>query len=517
MATSTIETERKYEAPPGTPPPDLRGLPLVAAQSTGAELLLDATYYDTASYDLTRAGITLRHRTGGVDAGWHLKVPSESPDTRAELRLPAAPDIPSDIPPEFAELLTARSRGRALRPVATISTRRRSWTLSDEAGEPLAEVAFDEVTGKALDPPSVPSRWSEVEVELADGIRRDAGDRLLKAADRRLRSSGLLRSNRRMKLEAVLADALVEPERESPGASTSAGDVVLVYLNTQLEELLRQDLSVRRAEPDAIHRMRVGARRTRAALREFRRLFRGPRPEHVLNELRWLGEELGAARDEEVLRELLIAQLDELPVESVLGPVRARLGGHFAPRLADAERRVREVLDSPRYLELLDDLRDFIDNPPLTALAGKRAAGVLPGLVRRSQSRVKRRMTAARHVPVGNELDCALHDARKAAKRARYAAEAASLAFGRQPRKSAKALKQLQSTLGDHHDAVIAADALRSLGLRAHAEGESSYTYGVLTARQYARADGLAKRARREWRLADRPERTAWMSETPAR
>jgi len=510
MATATNETERKYEAPPGTPLPDLRGLPRVAAQSGDAELLLEATYYDTPSYDLARAGITLRHRTGGVDAGWHLKVPRDRPDTRVELRLPSAPELPA----EFTQLLTARLRGRVLRPVAAISTRRRSWTLSDEAGEPLAEVAFDDVTGKALGAASsAPSRWSELEVELAGGVRRGEGDRLLKAADRRLRGSGLLRSRRRMKLEAVLADGLARPARpRRPATSATAGDVVLVYLGGQLEELFRQDLSVRRAEPDAVHQMRVGARRTRAVLREFQRLFRGPRAEHLVNELRWLGQELGAARDEEVLRDLLIAQLDELPAESVLGPVRARLDGHFTPRLAEAERRVRAVLDSPRYLQLLDDLDGFVTDPPLAAAAQGRASGVLPHLVRRSQARVKRRMRVARHAPAGNERDQALHDARKAAKRARYAAEAASLVFGRRPRESAAALKRLQTTLGDQHDAVIAADALRSLAVRAHADGENGYTYGVLNARQYVRADHLAERARHDWRRADGRKRTAWMS-----
>lgn len=509
MATAIRETERKYAAPPGTPLPDLRDLPRVVGQSPETEVRLEATYYDTESYDLARAGITVRRRTGGDDAGWHLKVPEEGPSTRVELRLPEGPEVPS----EFAELLTARLRGRALRPVATISTRRRMCTLSDSSGGSLAEVALDDVTAEALGRSSAPTHWSEIEVELADGMHDAEGDRLLEAADRRLRRSGLMRSAHRMKLEIVLGNELPPPDRPTGlGKSVSAGEVVLVYLAAQLEELLRQDLAVRRAEPDAIHSMRVACRRMRAALQEFGRLFRGPRTRHVVSELRWLGQELGGARDEEVLRDLLLDQVDEVPVESLLGPVRARVTGHFAPRLADAERRVRDVLDSARYLELLDEFEAFTASPPLAALAQERAARVLPRLVFRSRCRVKRRMRAARHAPVGGERDRALHDARKAAKRARYAAEVASLAIGRRPRKSAKALKKLQSTLGEHHDAVIAADALRFLAIRAHGEGESAFTYGLLHARQQERADRLADRARYEWRRADRRGRRAWMS-----
>lgn len=515
MSSAIRETERKYEAPPGASLPDLHDLPRVASQSASREVRLDATYYDTATYDLAAAGITLRHRAGGEDAGWHLKVPAGRSRTRIESRLPERPGTSADVPAEFAELLTARLRGRPLRPVATIRTRRHLSTLADAAGDPLAEVSLDTVTAEALGHEAALTRWSEVEVELAERVEDADGDRLLKAADRRLRRSGLTRSAHRMKLEVALAGELPRrPAREEasrPRASISAGDVVQAYLRAQLDEIVHCDLLVRRAETDAIHRMRVAARRTRAALQEFRKLFRGAQIENLIDELRWLGQELGSARDEEVLRDLLVDQLDRVPVESVLGAVRARITGHFVPRLADAERQVQQVLGSGRYLRLLDELEAFIADPPLVADAEKRAASVLPRLVLHSLRRVKRRMRAALQ-GAGDERDSALHDARKATKRARYAAEAASLAMGKQARRSAKALKKLQSTLGDQHDAVIAADALRTLAIRAHAEGENAYTYGLLRARQDERASRLAERAARQWRQANRPKRMAWMA-----
>src|SRR3954470_23795353 len=48
---------------------------------------LEATYFDTADLRLASAGLTLRRRTGGDDAGWHLKVPAGTA-TRSEVRLP---------------------------------------------------------------------------------------------------------------------------------------------------------------------------------------------------------------------------------------------------------------------------------------------------------------------------------------------------------------------------------------------------------------------------------------------
>lgn len=513
MATAIHETELKYEAPAGTSQPelpellDLGELPHVASQSASETVKLDATYYDTAAYDLARAGVTLRRRTGGKDAGWHLKVPESEPGTRTELQLPQGPEPPA----EFVELLTARLRGRPLQAVATITTRRRLATLVGDDGGALAEIAHDTVTAEALGNEATLRRWTEVEVELAADVDPGQGARLLKAADRQLSRKGLTPSAHRMKLAAALADAL--PQEPQVALKKAGGaEVVRVYLREQYEELLRQDLLVRRSEPDAIHRMRVAARRSRAALQEFGELFGGPRTQHIINELRWLGQELGGARDQEVLRDLFLRQLDDLPAESVLGPVRARITGHFAPIVADAERHVSEVLNSPRYFDLLNELEDFVAAPPSTDAedAERPAKETLPRLVRHSQRRVERRMREAGHALPG-ERDTALHSARKAAKRARYAAETASLALGKRPRKSAKALKKVQSSLGEHQDAAIAAEVLRNMALRAQAEGENAYTYGILYQRLAAHRARSAEHARHDWRRADRRERTAWM------
>jgi CHAD domain-containing protein len=505
MANGTEDNELKYEALPGAALPDLRGLPHVAAQSEPEGVNLEATYLDTATYDLARAGITLRHRTGGNDAGWHLKV-SRDHHRRTELRLPPG----GEPPEEFTDLLTGRLRGRVLQPVATITTRRRLCTLADDAGAPLAEVAVDTVTSHALGHSSSLTRWGEIDVELAEGV--EDGRELLKAADRTLRHSGLTRAPHHMKLEVALAGELPEtPSTTHPAKSSSAGEVVLAYLSGQFEELLYRDLLVRHDEPDAIHRMRVAARRTRAALQDFGRLFVGADAANLISELRWLGRELGHARDEEVLCDLLVTRIGEVPAGLRLGPVQARVAGYLAPRIVATGANVRAVLASARYLELLDKLEAFVDAPPFAPVADERATSVLPQLVRRAQRRVDRRMRTALGVTGGSERDRVLHEARKAAKRARYAAELVSPVVGRPARKSAQALKTMQSTLGDHHDAVIAADALRGLAIRAYGTGENSFTYGLLYERQCEQAEELAARVEGEWERASCRKRTEWM------
>ncbi len=75
MAVNVNETEAKYDAPAGAALPRLDELPQVAGTSGPDEEQLEAEYYDTDDLRLIRAGITLRRRRGGDDAGWHLKLP----------------------------------------------------------------------------------------------------------------------------------------------------------------------------------------------------------------------------------------------------------------------------------------------------------------------------------------------------------------------------------------------------------------------------------------------------------
>jgi inorganic triphosphatase YgiF len=74
MADTKREIERKYESD-DSGLPDLTGVAGVAAVLDKGLVELDATYYDTSDQRLTSAALTLRRRTGGTDAGWHLKVP----------------------------------------------------------------------------------------------------------------------------------------------------------------------------------------------------------------------------------------------------------------------------------------------------------------------------------------------------------------------------------------------------------------------------------------------------------
>jgi CHAD domain-containing protein len=521
MSVRTTETEIKYETPDGAALPALAELPFgelpgVRSVSDPVEMQLSAEYYDTADLRLIRAGVTLRRRTGGTDDGWHLKLPDKV-GTRQEIRLPAGDG--TAVPGELAGLVRGISRGAPLLPTARLDTTRKTVDLLGDGGGSLAEVAADEVRAQALlaggtttqDPAAagesaIITRWAELEVELKDGDQR-----LLDSAAGLLRGCGLVPSGRSAKLERALAVRLPPAaEPRQPAAGSPAADVVLGYLREQATRLLALDPMVRIDEPDAVHQMRVTARRMRATLRTFKRVLDPVGTGHLAAELRWLGQTLGEARDAEVLAGHLTASAGEVPVEVLIGPVQARIQRHFAAVRARARAAVLTALDGQRYFALLDEIDRLLADPPLADQDGT-AGQVLPGEIRRAYKKVRRRLRRARGAAAGQRSDLALHQARKAAKRARYAAEAASQVCGKPANRLAKRMKRLQSELGEHHDAVVARQVIRDLGIEAHLAGENAFTFGLLYERENARAEQARTRAAKAARRAKRRRYRRWL------
>ena len=115
-----LEVERKFDVDASTPPPSFDGLEGIARVERAETQSLDAVYFDSAEGDLASNRITLRRRTGGLDAGWHLKLPAGS-DARTEVRVPPGNDASHQVPAELLDVVLAIVRDRPVGPVARIS------------------------------------------------------------------------------------------------------------------------------------------------------------------------------------------------------------------------------------------------------------------------------------------------------------------------------------------------------------------------------------------------------------
>ena len=142
---------------------------------------------------------------------------------------------------------------------------------------------------------------------------------------------------------------------------------------------------------------------------------------------------------------------------------------------------------SKRYLALITELQAWSTEPPITAK--DETAAHLDRYVRTTEKKYAKRLATADLLddtdPAKNN---AMHQARKAAKRARYTAELSVPALGKRARKAVKRAKKLQTRLGQRQDAVVAVGFLRRLGATAGTTpGENGFTFGVLLGRELRR------------------------------
>ncbi|MEV0240815.1 CYTH and CHAD domain-containing protein [Streptomyces sp. NPDC050674] len=480
MAETKREIERKYESVEGGLP-DLTGAAGVAAVADRGVSHLDATYYDTADERLAASSVTLRRRTGGSDAGWHLKFPV-APDVREEIHAPLSDTLPG----ELAALVRSRVRDRELLPLVRLRSDRDVRHLLDADGRLLAEMSVDTVHAERLTGRGGTSRWTEIEVELADGTDPAVLDKL----DKRLRKAGVRPSAAASKLARALQETAPVQRRVPPSAGrpVTAGDHVLAYVRAQRDAIVELDPAVRRDAEDSVHSMRVATRRLRSTFKSFGDVLDREVTGPLADELKWLAGELGLDRDREVLAERLTAAVDEVPAGLVRGPVAERLRSWSSAEHGGARGRLLGVLDSRRYLALLDTLDALIADPPLLKAAGKNPRKPMAKAVRKDFRKVSRLIGHAAGLEPGTDRDVALHEARKKAKRTRYAAEAAEGVLGKPAKALVKSMKALQDLLGEHQDSVMARQTLRELSAVAHAAGESAFTYGLLHERQEQRA-----------------------------
>ena len=490
---SFVEQEAKYDVEPGFAVPDLADVVPAGGRLETTTEQLRSDYFDTADHALFRAHMTLRRRTGTTDTGWQLKVPH--PPFREEIHADADADLGSDaVPEELQRLLVGVRGGQPLRQVASITTERAVTRLVDAAGRSLAEIDDDTVHATAAGSSATVSAWREVEVELGEGPVE-----LLRRLDKRLRRAGARRSRSSSKLARALPAEVTDQAASADAANAgkrrlTAGDVVSSYLAEQQLVMLAGDVALRRDDDSAIHKTRVATRRLRSTLRVFAKLVDPARAAALDQELRWYAAQLGEVRDRQVLRARLDTMVDAVDDTLLLGPVKTRIDEELQSETRDRWHRLQEDLTGERYAGLLADVAQWVRQPPFTDAAA-RPARTIEKLVRRADDKVAKKL---RYANATGDVHL-LHSARKSAKRARYAAEAAAPVLGASASSAeAKRYQKLQDLLGKHQDSLVSADWLRRVGAKAGtSEGENGFAFGILHEREERNAAEARRRARK--------------------
>lgn len=481
-----LEVERKFDVGESAVSPSFEGIAAVAHVDKSPVQTLDATYFDTPNQDLARNKVTLRRRTGGSDAGWHLKLPT-GPEARTEVRMPLDASGPDTVPEDLVDVVLAIVRDRPLVPVARITTQRESQVLYAADGAALAEFSNDHVTAwsartsEDADLEPTQQEWREWELELVESNGAPDTD-LLNRLGNRLLDAGAAPAGHASKLARVLGTT---PQPDADPAEHPLQRAVA----EQIRELLVWDRAVRADAFDSIHQMRVTTRKLRSLLRDYQESFGLPDDGWVLDELRELAGILGIARDAEVLAERYERELDGLASDLVRGPVHERLVGGAQRRYQTGLRRSLMAMRSQRYFRLLDALDAIAAQPPGSATGEDHA----PVTIDAAYKKVRKAAKAAAQVDESHpdhphERDEAIHRIRKRAKRLRYTGAATG-----QDKVSEQA-KAVQSLLGDHQDSVVSREHLGHESEAAHAAGEDTFTYGLL----YQQEADLAQRCEQQ-------------------
>ena len=495
IQTEALEREMKFGAPLGIGLPDLRDL--VSRTERLPRQQLQTAYFDTPDGRLWNQGITLRHRVTQGDRGskWTLKLPAAAEGSTLN-RTEVSWEGPRDeIPRGAGAIVQGLVRRQRLQQLVELQSTRQRLLLHDAANHTLAEIDDDTVTVKGG--PRDGLRFRQVELEL-----QDAGAKVVRQVTARLKGVGLSPETTPKLERAMGFPVAVTAEREL-GPNSTLGDVVTAVLTQGLTRLLDHDWRLRAAAGDAaredIHQARVATRRLRSDLRTFDVVLDPVWVRHVRRDLKWLGSALGEVRDADVLT----GQLAGVPEE---------IGVQLAGQRAEAAQRISEYLANDRYLLLLDHLHAATSNPPFVLgdddiHQEDRADRVLSCLV-------GARWHALRHLvrkSGSDPSDERLHRIRIKAKQLRYAAEAATPVMGRAARRTARAAEDLQTLLGEHHDAVTAESWLRERAANG-VSPTSAFEAGRMAAEQQRLQRKLRHRWRRTWTRLAQPKRRRWMN-----
>jgi CHAD domain-containing protein len=293
-------------------------------------------------------------------------------------------------------------------------------------------------------------------------------------------------------------------------ADATAGEVISARLSGQLDRMPALVELVRGDEPEAVHDLRVAVRRSRAALTSFRPVWGRERVEPLRAETRWLAAVLGAARDTEVMRVHVAELLAAEPHDEATAHTAARLTAHLESEWTKARAELLEALASSRFRDVSDQLDELAKNQASTEFARQPALAVLPRLVKRDWRRVRDRVAAAHSADQADQEE-AWHEARKAAKRARYAAEALEPVAGDPAARFAQAMADVQEVLGTQHDAVVTRELVRQLWESAGGDPDQAFGFGRLDA--LSEAAGTAAHAQFEaaWERASKGKLRRWL------
>ena len=395
---------------------------------------------------------------------------------------------------EIMELLFVHARGAPVAPVAEIRTTRGGVAVH-QGSLRVADVIADTVDVSTA---IRHRRSADLEIELVDG-----DEQALRAIEQQLRAAGARDADRRSNSNArsTSPPEASPPLPENPCRSRTAAGGDRHPVPRHRHQRSRHPLGTRpRAPASASGRGATAALDAARGRPDARRRV----DETARDELRWAGNALGPVRDLDVLIDHLKGEIASLPALSGLDDPEQSGAMPLIDALERERGRAREAmleaLRSDRYLDLLDTLEAAstslpVVNPDIS----------LKKLARKEFRKLQRTMDALGPLPT----DAAVHNARIKVKHLRYTAELAASFGGHRLEHVVTETRHVQDLLGDHQDAHVAEDRIRTL-LATALSADTHLAAGRLIERERMRRRKIRRELPEAWERLEKAGRHAF-------
>ncbi|HWA70829.1 MAG TPA: CHAD domain-containing protein [Polyangiaceae bacterium] len=466
--------------------------------STKREELV-SVYFDTPRLKLYDRQVSLRIRHIGAKRLQGIKL-----GCGGSVRQEWETEVDSDVP-DFTvvdgtalEPLATRKLARKLKPIFETRVERTLSPLEVEGSQ--IELALDQGLIKAGERSET---ICELELELKNGDPRavvETAKRL--AAQFPLRYALESKAERGYGLYELNGESAVRADPIELDPNANVGDAAQSIALSCLRHFALNAPGVSNGDAEAVHQMRVGVRRLRAALSIFKKLFSDGELENIKSELRWLTEQLSPARDYDVLVKETVEPLMEegghqpelATLETVVNDKRAE-GFQTAKAAVNDDRYRRVVLSTALWLHGGDWMLSF-DGPRIA----RREARLKPFARRELRDRVRK---IRKRLEKLESMDARKrHELRIAVKKLHYGTQFFESLFPRAKSKlraQLKVLKKLQDALGELNDMTVHSDLAAGIvdAVPPPDGSQAAFAIGVVMGKEECDVRPLLRAARR--------------------
>jgi len=468
------EIELKLEASPEQLR-QLRSDPLARSlsQARAVTRSLESVYFDTEDHALAAANFGLRVRRAGRQRVQTVKGERSASGglfERSEFEVPIRGDEPdlAQVPdPEVRACLTEIVDERPLVEVFRTEFRRTRRVLEKDGSTWWLDLDEGRIVAGDRSAPI-----HEVELELRAGEPARLFEFALLLQERfDLHPAARSKAERGYALARGEGAAAHSSRRVRLDVDATIGDALAAILSHCVAHFTANADSAREGvDPEGVHQMRVGVRRSRAALALFEPILPEERLEFFRSELRWIAHELGAARDLDVFTRGLLAEI-EAP-QALRAPLE-RVRSEAVSLRDECYEGVRTCIGSRRYARLVLELGAWISASgwQQNASAGDALRWHEPARDFAEAELGRRHRKIGRFAERLDESDAKRHQLRIELKKLRYTGEfLRDLYRGHGGKRFLRRIARLQSALGHMNDVATAERILATLLERLGAE-----------------------------------------------